>query len=247
VATHLSRDLHAAGHTIDCIWSRSQAHADRLASEFGSVGISDPELLPSNTDFCLVAVPDGVIYELTGKFKDQGGIWMHTAGAVSMDVLAGSFSRCGVLYPLQTLSSGRNVQLHDTPFLVEGSNQEVTRSIHTLASCISRTVIEMDSSQRLVVHLAAVFANNFSNHMVTIAKEILKQQKMDPSLLDPLLRETFSKMMEMGPENAQTGPAARMDHETIQKHLEWIKSHPEWEKLYTFISRDIMRSRQSEH
>ena len=245
VATHISRHLHFAGHNITCIWSRSRARAQKLADEFGSAGTADPGKVPSGADFYLVAVPDRAIPDVTGKYRGSGGIWIHTAGAVSMDVLEKDFEEFGVFYPLQTLSADQMVSLEDTPFLVEGSGPQVTRQISALASSISETVIEMDSSSRLVIHMAAVFANNFSNHMVTIAERILKENKGDLELLAPILRETFSKMVRMGPENAQTGPALRNDQVTIQKHLELLKAYPEWEKLYTFVSRDIGRTRQS--
>ena len=246
VATHVSRHLHSVGHNITCIWSRTQERADRLAADVGGVGISDPGKVPSGADFYLVAVPDRAIPHVTGSYKGLDGIWMHTAGAVSMDVMEKDFEKFGVLYPLQTLTAERPVSLEDTPFLVEGSSQQVTRLIHTLASSISKTVIEMDSSRRMVLHLAAVFANNFSNHMVTIAEQILNENGGDLSLLAPILRETFLKIEEMGPESAQTGPAIRNDRVTMSKHLELLKAYPEWEKLYTFVSRGIERTRHSQ-
>ena len=245
VATHISRHLHSAGHHIACIWSRTKAHAEKLASEVGGVGISDPGKVPAGADFYILAVPDRAIPEMAARFHGSGGIWMHASGAVSMEVLEKDFGDFGVFYPLQTLSAERPVSLEDTPFLVEGSSQQVTQMMSSLASSISKTVIEMDSSRRLVIHLAAVFANNFSNHMVTIAERILKENEGDFALLAPILRETFSKMADMGPESAQTGPAIRNDQVTIQKHLALLKAYPEWEKLYTFVSRDIGRTRQS--
>ena len=245
VATHISRHLHFTGHQISCMWSRRQERAEILASGVESVGTADPGKVPDNADFYLVAVPDGAIPEIAARFSGSKGIWLHTAGAVSMDILEKDFQKYGVLYPLQTLTAERSVSLKDTPFLIEGSGPQVTRAIRSLASSISGTVIEMGSDRRLVIHLAAVFANNFSNHMVTIAGQILKDHESDLSLLAPLLRETAGKIAEMGPANAQTGPALRNDRVTMQKHLELLKGYPEWEKLYTFISRDIGRSRTS--
>jgi len=245
VATHISRHLHFSGHQISCIWSRSQEHADKLASGVGSVGTADPGKVPAGADFYVLAVPDGTIPEVTARFSGSEGIRMHTAGAVSMDILEKDFNQYGVLYPLQTLTAERSLSLKDTPFLIEGSAPQVTRAILSLASSISGTVIEMESDRRLVIHLAAVFANNFSNHMVTIAGQIMKDHESDLSLLAPILRETAEKIAEMGPADAQTGPALRNDQVTMQKHLELLKGYPEWEKLYTFISRDIERSRKS--
>ena len=245
MATHISRHLHFTGHRISCIWSRTREHADKLAAGLGSVGTADPGKVPAKADFYLVAVPDGVIPKVTARFSGSEGIWLHTSGAVSMDVLEKDFNAYGVLYPLQTFTAERPLSLKDTPLLVEGSSQPVTRSIRSLALSMSETVIEMDSSRRLVIHLAAVFANNFANHMVTIAGQILKDHESDLSLLAPILKETAQKIAHMGPAGAQTGPALRNDQATMQKHLELLKGYPEWEKLYTFISRDIGRSRAS--
>ncbi len=245
MATHISRHLSSAGHSIICIWSRGRERAERLAAEIGSRAVSAPGAVPGDADFYLLAVPDGAIPSVAEEFRGARGIWIHAAGALSMDVLAGCFREYGVLYPLQTFSADRPLELADTPLLVEGSGRQVTDRIAEVARSISGSVIEMDSPRRLVVHLAAVFANNFSNHMFTVAEQIMKTQGADPALLMPLLRETFGKIGEMGPARAQTGPAVRNDRGTILRHLEWLKRYPEWEKLYTFISRDIERSRQS--
>ncbi len=164
------------------------------------------------------------------------------SGAVSMDQLAKDFNHYGVLYPLQTLSSERELSLADTPFLVEGSSEAVKQKIRILAASISKRVVDMDSQGRLEMHMAAVFANNFTNHMIAIAKKIVEEKGDDFSLLGPLIRETFVKIAESGPDRAQTGPAVRGDEETMKKHLLLLKEHPEWEKMYTFVSRDIKGS-----
>ena len=244
MATHISRHLYAKGHQITCIWSRTPEHAGKLAEEFGTKGTSDHGEVPMGADFYIISLPDKAIPGVAAIHRGSGGIWIHNAGAVSRDIFEGYFREYGVIYPLQTLSSGREVSLGEIPFLVEGSSQQVTEKVRSLARSFSGTVFEMDSQQRLVVHLAAVFANNFSNHMVTIAQQILKEQDADPSLLSPILKETFSKLDEMGPERAQTGPALRSDTDTMEKHLELLKGHPEWENLYTFVSRDIEASRE---
>jgi len=242
VALHVSRHLYLAGHQVSCIWSRSIDSARRVAAASGSVAVSDAEEVPGDADFYLIAVADKAIAEVAFRFSGRKGIWVHTAGAVGMDQLAGIFENYGVLYPLQTLSRQRQVSLDDTPFLVEGSSRAVLMKIHSLASSITERVVDMNSADRLTVHLAAVFANNFSNHMVTIATRIMEKNGGSFSMLEPLIRETFMKMRETNPADAQTGPAVRGDEETIRKHLELLKGNPDWQKLYTFISRDIERS-----
>ncbi len=241
VSLHISRHLYLAGHQVSCVWSRSIERARQVAAASGSVAVIHPGEVPDDADFYLMAVSDSSIAEVASKFSGGRGIWMHTAGAVPMDQLSGYFNNYGVLYPLQTLSWQRQVSLDDTPFLVEGSSPGVSMKIHDLASSITEKVVDMDSAGRLVLHLAAVFANNFSNHMLSIATQIIEERGASFSLLEPLIRETLLKILETGPANAQTGPAVRGDVETMSKHLELLKAYPEWEKLYTFMSRDIIR------
>ncbi|MCK5135802.1 MAG: DUF2520 domain-containing protein [Bacteroidales bacterium] len=244
VATHLAGYLQKSGHRISFIYSRSKSSATGLANMIGTRGSSMVEELPETADFFIVSVPDRAVPEVLREFKDYKGIWLHTAGALSCDVFAGLHNEFGVLYPLQTLNQKRPISLNESPFLIEGSSPEVTGKIRSLASSISSFVQETDSPTRLRIHLAAVFANNFSNHMVHIAQQMLREQGVDLKLLDPILKETFSKIADMGAEASQTGPSMRDDRETMQKHLELLMEHPEWGKLYTFISRDIKKSRK---
>jgi predicted short-subunit dehydrogenase-like oxidoreductase (DUF2520 family) len=244
VATHISRHLHAQGHRIGSVWSRTLDSAQVLASEVGAEACARVSEVPRKADFYILAVPDGAVEKMAEEFSGCQGIWLHTAGALSMEVFKGLFPEYGVIYPIQSLSKAQPIRPGHIPFLVEGSSMEVLEGVHKLASSISKNVETADSASRLFVHLAAVFANNFSNHMVHIAHEILKEQNLDVSMLDPLLEETFHKILSLGPKEAQTGPAVRDDQLTMKQHIELLKNQPEWEKLYTFISREIVRSRE---
>ena len=161
-----------------------------------------------------------------------------------MNLFQGIFEHHGVLYPFQTLSRSRPLEPSQVPCLVEGSSPTVTASVKKLAGSVYDSVEEVDSKNRLVIHTAAVFANNFSNHMVHVAQQLMEEANLDPGMLDLLMEETFHKLREMDTFSAQTGPAVRGDQLTMNKHIELLKDHPEWEKLYTFISRDIERSRE---
>jgi len=239
VGTHLARHLHFSGHRIKAIWSRTRESAERLAGEFSAPALCDDQDVPSGADFYIMAVPDGVIPSLVQRFRAHEGTWMHTAGSVELKSLQEAFSSCGVFYPLQTFSADRALDFKELPLLIEGSSPEITGQIAQLARSLSSRVEEVDGGQRRVIHLAAVFANNFSNHMILLAERILEENKMDSSLLHPLLQETFVKIIDLGPEAARTGPAIRGDEATMEKHLEMLKGHPELEKLYTFVSREI--------
>ncbi len=244
VATHISRHLHSAGHRIECIFSRTRESAERLAGELGSLAVTDPDLLPRKADFYIICVPDHAVAEVAAGLKGHEGIMLHTAGAVTMEVFEGLTHEYGVLYPLQSLSRERNIAGVHIPFLVEASSSKALEGIKGLAHSISERVEASDSQTRLKVHLAAVFTNNFSNHMVNVAQQIMEMAGCNPQLLGPLLEETFQKLREMDAQSAQTGPAVRGDQASMNKHIELLKDHPEWEKMYTFISRDIERSRE---
>ncbi len=243
VATHIARHLYAEGYTISCVYSRTAASAGRLAAELDAPGTSLPGEVPQEADFFIVCVPDREVAGVVKRFSSHEGTWVHTSGALSLDLFQDAQERCGVLYPLQTLSLQYPVDLEKVPFLVEGSSPGVTAAVKVLASHLSSSVHETTAAQRLVFHLAAVFANNFTNHMVHVAQKILDDAGLAEALIHPLLEETFMKMAEMGAAAAQTGPAVRGDQITLEKHLDLLKAYPEWEKLYTFISRDINRTR----
>ena len=244
VATHVSRHLHAQGHRIGCVWSRTLDSAQELAAKVGAKAYTLISEIPRKADFYILAIPDGAVAKVAAEFADCQGIWLHTAGALSIDVFKGLNSEYGVMYPLQSLSKAQSLRLEHIPFLVEGSTQEVSEKVFDLATSISGRVEKADSNTRLYIHLAAVFANNFSNHMVHIAHAILKDHNLPVTMLDPLLEETYQKILSVGPKEAQTGPAVRDDQITMKKHIELLKNNPEWEKLYTFISREIDRSRE---
>ena len=108
-----------------------------------------------------------------------------------------------------------------------------------MAGSISKHVYKFNSEERKRLHLAGIIANNFSNHMYHLAEEILLESGMDFNLLKPLIQETASKVMEINPALAQTGPASRNDEQVLQEHADLLKDHPELQKLYTFVSGSI--------
>ena len=244
VATHFSRHFYSRGHFITTIYSRTLQHAESLAAEVGAGATDRLEEIPAASDFYLFCLPDGEVPGIGRLLKGRQGIWVHTAGALPLDIFGEVHDACGVLYPLQSLSRQRPCSLKEVPLLIEGSDPRVTSKVRQLAGALSEEIRETNSEQRLMLHLAAVFANNFTNHMIRIATEILQDAGEDVQLILPLLKETFRKAEEMDAASAQTGPAIRGDSGTLQKHLEMLERYPEWKKLYTFISRDIGRFRR---
>jgi predicted short-subunit dehydrogenase-like oxidoreductase (DUF2520 family) len=153
-----------------------------------------------------------------------------------MEVLRAASNQIGVFYPVQTFTEDRKPSWKDIPVCIEASTAENEETLMTLASTISEHVSLLNSNERQGLHLSAVLINNFTNYLFRQAFEIAREKNIDPMLLEALARETVSKAFEMGPEEAQTGPAARGDKRVIEKHLELLKGLPNAQKLYKLFS-----------
>jgi predicted short-subunit dehydrogenase-like oxidoreductase (DUF2520 family) len=147
----------------------------------------------------------------------------------------------GVLYPLQTFSAGRTIDWPAVPLFVEAPDADAEAALLTLAHSLSQHVALLDSAQRLRLHLGAVFASNFTNHVLGIAHQLLAEAGLDFKLLAPLVRETVDKALgaQPGPFAVQTGPAARHDAPTLAAHTAALVAHPAWQALYTQLTQSI--------
>ncbi len=239
VAGHLAPALVKKGYLILEIFSRSGQTARELAAVTGSLPKSFPDRINPEADIILLALGDDAIPRVLEQISPCTQLLVHTAGSVSSDVLAPCSSRYGVLYPLQTFSRNRRLELSQVPFFVEGNNGESLSLIKAMAESLSPRVIEADSETRLMLHIAAVFSSNFQNHLYRISEELLRKEGIPFSHLEPLLRETLDKAMEIGPGQAQTGPAVRRDSAVMEKHLARLSSDPAWQAIYRQLSENI--------
>jgi predicted short-subunit dehydrogenase-like oxidoreductase (DUF2520 family) len=168
------------------------------------------------------------------------GTVVHTSGSVAMSTLK-KFASHGVFWPLQSFSQSRPVTITAYPICLEGSSKEVVEALMECAGGINKNAYVLSSEQREIVHLAAVFANNFSNHMFTVADDLLKKNKLTFDLVRPLILETAFKAMDMTPAEAQTGPAIRGDKKTIAHHEKMLKSNASLEKMYKRLTKSIAK------
>ena len=202
------------------------------------------EELTSDVNCYIIAVSDSSIAPVFQHFKKSDALFIHTSGSVPVDVLNGQ-ERIGVLYPLQTMSSGREVNLTQVPIFLE-TKQEADREIlQQLADSLSEHTYWVNSDKRRQLHLAAVFLNNFTNHLLYLSGERCKEMGMDPEILYPLLEETVSKAIAIGPYRAQTGPARRGDSAVIEEHIDMIDD-PTQQEIYRFISQSIQTTYENE-
>lgn len=239
VATHLGDALQKAGNKILQVYSRTEQSAKKMAVKLKSPFTTDLKKLEQNADIYILAVKDDAIAEILKNITLQNGIWLHTSGSVSMDVFKGR-SSYGVFYPLQTFTKNKKVNFKNVPVCIEANNKRTLTALQNLASQISENLHFVNSEQRKQLHLAAVFACNFSNYMYTIAEEILNRSNLSLDILKPLILETAGKIKSNSPSQIQTGPAKRKDKMVINDHLKLLSGNPLYYKIYEILTSGIM-------
>jgi predicted short-subunit dehydrogenase-like oxidoreductase (DUF2520 family) len=242
VASQLGPALVAAGHHVVFAWSRNLPAAAALATRLpGAVSLSTLAPPLPAADVYFLAVPDAAVAPLVASTTwPAGALVVHLAGALPLSVFAAQPEvRGGVFYPLQTFSPGRALDWAAVPLCIEASDLSAEATLLDLASSLSQHVRRLDSAQRLKLHVAAVFANNFTNHLLGIADVLLAEADLPTTLLAPLVRETVDKAMANPPFAVQTGPAVRRDAPTLAAHLAALRAHPAWQALYQQLTASI--------
>lgn len=250
VATLLSKAFIKVGHTIDAVYSRNIEHAQTLAEAIGCPrAINHTDLLPKS-DIYLFALKDdslaSVIQQLSQNIHARKGTWIHTAGSVPLSVFPQSV-QCGVLYPMMTLSKDKDIDFKTIPLFVEGNTPQSFKMLEDLANELSDTVYPLDSAKRKKLHLAAVFANNFTNHCCTLAYHLLEKNGIAPTVLLPIIDETAQKLHHLSPTEAQTGPAKRWDEKVMNEQLHELADEAELQEIYRLMSQSIHQHSHSEH
>ncbi|MDE6485299.1 MAG: DUF2520 domain-containing protein [Duncaniella sp.] len=237
-ALALAIDKTRAGEIVQ-IFSRNIEHARRLASCLGCAGaIDSPEKVTDCADIYLVSLADDAVTSTLSRIKPNGALWLHTSGSLDMSVLADMSDRYGVFYPLQTFSLNREVDLSAVTLFTEGSSPEVETEIAEFGEKIFKNIIHADSATRSRMHVAAVFACNFSNYLWSIAHDLLAKNDIPFDVLAPLLHETLAKALTMPPREGQTGPARRGDLRIIEAHASSLP--PKEQEIYRLLSKCIM-------
>jgi predicted short-subunit dehydrogenase-like oxidoreductase (DUF2520 family) len=247
VATHLGAAFKNAGHRIIQVYSRDMHNAALLACHIGAEAIDDLGHINHETDLFIISVKDDAIASIAQKLAKYQKLTVHTSGATTLNILLAFIPEAGVFYPLQTLSKNKEVDFLTVPLCIEGADEHITRVLVQLAQTISNKVYRVSSEQRKILHLAAVFACNFSNYLYGIAQQLLAQHQMDFELLRPLIMETAQKVQDHLPVEVQTGPAIRNDQDTLTTHLQILNDSPEWKTIYNVLSQAIIKNGNTEH
>ena len=228
VATHLGPALCDAGYEVVQVFSRTEASASALAGKLHCPYTTRLDMVNPEADMYIVSVKDSalekVIPPLVSRHPDA--FFVHTAGSMPMNVWKGLARHYGVLYPMQTFSKGRGVDFSTVPFFVEGSGKEEMETLKILAGQLGGKAYEATSEQRRYLHVAAVFACNFANHMYAVAEHLLALHGLPFGAMLPLIDETARKVHELSPLEAQTGPARRYDENVINRHLRQERKGP---------------------
>ena len=239
LAFHLAKALNSKGFQIKQIYNRTESRAKELAEFTGSEYTSKLPEIDKSGDIYIVAVKDSAIGEVLSQIDFQDKLVVHCSGSLPVSVLEKHTMNFGVIYPLQTFSKNREVNFSDIPVFIEANSSANLEILRNIAGSISGSVSEADSDQRQMLHISAVFACNFVNHLYSIAGELLKKNNVSFDVLKPLILETALKVQELHPFEAQTGPAVRFDKNIIEKHLSKLADTEEYRQLYEMISKSI--------
>ncbi len=239
LATCLSLALKKKGYCICQVFSRTENSARILAEKLGCAWTTQIQEIQPDADLYIFSVKDSALQQLVETIPSNNGIWVHTAGSMPINVFSATNTRCGVFYPLQTFSKERSVDFTEIPIFLEAREEDVYAFLEGIAKELSHNVIEATSLQRQYLHIAAVFACNFTNHLYAVAENILLRNGLDFKNLIPLILETAQKTKSYHPIDAQTGPAVRYDENVIDKHLSLLADTPALQTLYKELSQHI--------
>jgi len=217
-----SRQLESVAHLVD---------SDKITNDFKCL---------TEVDVYIIAVSDDAIAYVSDQLPFKNRLVAHTSGSVAIEQL-NTNNRKGVFYPLQTFSKNRSVHFNSIPLCLEAKNATDYQLLEKVAVTISSSIYPINSEQRKALHLAAVFVNNFTNHLYQIGNDICNEHQVPYEILKPLIQETAEKVMTLSPKNAQTGPAKRADKETIKLHLDFISDENQ-RKIYETLTQSILEN-----
>ena len=236
VAYHLAKMFKEKNILISQIFGRNEKDLQEISEQF-EIPFSTTEL--ADAELYFIAVNDDAVAAISKNIKNQNSLVAHTSGSLPKEILEGNYRKAS-FYPLQTFSKSKMLQYSEIPFFVEAENEEDSQILENLALKISEKVMKSDYEKRKYIHLTAVFACNFVNHLFARAKEISDSQQIPFHYFLPLIKETTSKIEKIEPKLAQTGPAIRNDENILQLH-EALITEEEHLKIYQVMNESIKK------
>lgn len=233
----LGTRLTAAGHTCAGVYGRNAIAAQALAGAIQAPVLESISGIPDTYDVCILTVADHAIAEVQAQVMLSKTVVLHTAGALSMHMLAAPHS--AVLWPVYSITKNNLPQHRAIPVAIDASDEISLQTVTEIAQAFTDNYFRADDTQRSWLHLTAVLSNNFVNHLLAIAEQICTAQNLSFSALRPIIEQTFARIAHTSPYTVQTGPARRGDTETMQKHMALLQLHPDWQHIYSAISASV--------
>jgi predicted short-subunit dehydrogenase-like oxidoreductase (DUF2520 family) len=238
VATHLYKAFKNAETITVVQWYNRTI--ETLSDYANEIAITDNLAELKEADIYIMAVSDDSIAKLSQKLPFENRLVAHTSGSVSMHDLDKK-NQIAVFYPLQTFSKDAEIDFTEVPICIEVYQKQNLQLLKDLAKAAGCKSHKITTEQRQTLHLAAVFANNFTNQLYRIAHEICESKNIEFEILKPLIIETAKKIEEMSPYMAQTGPAKRNDKKTIKRHLKLIENEKH-KAIYELLTASIKKT-----
>lgn len=242
VAWNLGKLVKQCGYEVIQVYSRNAATATELAYELDTESTNYLSIMKKDADIYIIAVNDDALPELAEELRVNKGLVVHTSGAAPVQVIEQCAAKTGVLYPLQSLRYGVK-EVPAISFMVEGCNDAVSAEIQSFAETLSPRVQQNGGEQRLQMHVAAVFVNNFPNYLYTLTENWCKTNGLSFQQLVPLIKETANRLETGSPKDLQTGPAARKDHTTIAQHRKLLEGDARMMGFYNYFTEAMLNGK----
>jgi predicted short-subunit dehydrogenase-like oxidoreductase (DUF2520 family) len=243
LAWHLAPALDNVGYVVKEVYSKNPTHAEDLTDRLYQAEVKATlDFSTSNSTIFFLVVSDDAIADIAREIiLPEDAILVHTSGSQPLSQLQyAATTHLGVFYPLQTFTKSKSIHFKDIPIFIESNSEETEKILLQIGKSLSKQVYKIGTEQRKALHIAAVFASNFTNHMLTIARDIMKNNNLEYDWLKPLIAETINKSMQVGPAIAQTGPALRGDLEILDSHFSFLQNDEAVALLYKMISQHIL-------
>ena len=234
VGFHLGIKLHEMGVEVLEVFSRTKVKAKNLAIKIDAKPRSKLKKITTKADLYIIAVKDDAIASVVQKLAKtaiKNKLVVHTSGGTNTAMMGEWLTNFGSFYPLQTFSISKQPNWETIPICVDANTKKSRKTLLKLAKKITTKVYEINDEQRAILHIAAVFVNNFSNHLFHIGATICEKENLDFEILKPLIQETVDKLKSGNPNEMQTGPALRKDQKTITTHLNYLEKYNKIKKL----------------
>ncbi|RQO31040.1 hypothetical protein DBR32_10050 [Taibaiella sp. KBW10] len=212
-----------------------------LSQAYGIPIVQQIEAIDTTADVYIFCVKDSAIAALADALPLKGKLAVHCAGSQPLSILEGCSEQNAVIWPVYSINKHNLPQHRDVPLIVEGNQEAALQKALYLAERLSDRSTAVNYQQRQYMHLNAVIANNFTNHLLAICTKISAEQQVPFNFLLPIITQTLQQVEQHPPEQLQTGPAIRKDIPTMEAHIRLLKDHPEWAAVYESISASILK------